>query len=197
MEKNLKIKDNPDLNKSVDDSDELIDVKTTTFGYGIKALMDEMRALRIEVSKLSQIIRQSNMTSQLSYTEELEEHKTEYIEKDFLDEEQVIATYYLSRPRQDGSFSDSSKLEVFDPNRSAYKLMLIDDELNTAKFEIIDNEKNLVQAKSSQETFIDPVCEKRNIITEQTSMIVTEKRGLVTLDEGRWIVKEKAIISFQ
>ena len=112
-------------------------------------------------------------------------------------EEVVLETFYMSRPKPEGSFSDKSKAYKFDPHKSVYEFKLIDRDPGIAKFTFLNNEKNILLAKSSSESFIEPACEIREEINENSTTVVTQEFGQANLEGENWVVVKKAVISFQ
>ena len=104
--------------------------------------------------------------------------------------------YYFSTPQADGSFNDSNKSDMFTPTSSMYKFTLLSN--TKAHFEFINDESTLKDAINYPDTYLLPVCRAENTRNIKATKITTiGKGGVAELNNGRWEVKEKAVIRYE
>ncbi len=104
--------------------------------------------------------------------------------------------YYFSTPQSDGSFNDSNKADMFTPTSSMYKFTLLSN--TKAHFEFINDESTLKDAINYPDTYLLPVCRAENARSTKATKITTiGKGGIAELNNGRWEVKEKAVIRYE
>lgn len=103
--------------------------------------------------------------------------------------------YYFSTPQPDGTFNDSNKSDLFIATSSMYKFTILSS--NKAHFEFINDESTLRDALNYPDSYLLPVCRAENTRNIKATKITTiGKGGIAELNDGRWIVTEKAVIRY-
>jgi hypothetical protein len=105
--------------------------------------------------------------------------------------------FYMSTPNKDGSFNQSSISDFFRPTASFYRFVLQHTTNNKAHFYFVDNEKAVSTAVNYPDTYIEPVCFAENAINFNAKRIITKIAGVAEKNSDKWIVIEKAIISYE
>lgn len=101
---------------------------------------------------------------------------------------------YFSTPNEDGTFSPAYASTTFREGASLFKLRK--ESAKRGIFEVC-NEADTFGRALSKPNFLLPVCEEQNPYFQQAIRIVTEQKGILSLENGLWVVKEKAKIRYQ
>lgn len=102
---------------------------------------------------------------------------------------------FLSTPNSDGSFNESSASNTYKDGASIYRLMKTGSA--NAKFQIDEKETSIKLALQYPDKNIDPVCDAENAFNPRANRISTIKMGEAELQNGKWIIKSKAVIRYE
>lgn len=104
-------------------------------------------------------------------------------------------TFFLSSPNSDGSFDESSASSIYKEGATIYRFTKIGN--NKANFKIDEKEASIKLALQYRDKRIDPVCDAVNAFNPKATRIVTEQQGEAELQNGKWIINNKAKIRYE
>jgi len=131
-------------------------------------------------SKLSQ--KQENISS--SNQQSTQSHKS-----------QKNDIFYASIPEKDGSFNESAITTTINPTASFYKFTIKDS--HSATFEFINDERTVMDATSSPELILYPVCKIKGALNQGAKKIKTTNPGTVIKRNEKWELGTKAEIQYE
>jgi hypothetical protein len=105
--------------------------------------------------------------------------------------------YFFSSVNRDGDlgiFQDENKTHYKEPD-SIYKFEVKKSNKNEANFWF--DASNAAYALSYRSYMIDPFCISQTSFFEGCSRVIHEEKGVAAFENGRWIVKIKATISYK
>lgn len=102
---------------------------------------------------------------------------------------------FLSTPNSDGSFNESSASNTYKDGASIYRLMKTGSA--NAKFQIDENEASIKFALTYPDKCIIPVCDSVNEYEPKYTKIKTLSQGESDLQDGKWVLKSKAVIRYE
>jgi hypothetical protein len=149
----------------------------------ISDLNDSISKLQNEVSILSENKITKNEVINIQQPVQRQEKKKEIL--------------FAPAPNSDGSFNSSVVLSTENQSSSFYKFTLLDGFPQKAEFEFINSERAIKDALSSYELILKPVCKFNNALNQNAKKITTLKAGLVEKQNDKWIVKQKAEITYE
>jgi hypothetical protein len=76
-----------------------------------------------------------------------------------------------------------------------YKFLLKDN--NQAEFQFFNTENSAIRAVNAPDSFLYPACEETEPLNQNAKKIITNKPGLAIKQDDKWIVKEKAQITYE
>ena len=82
-----------------------------------------------------------------------------------------------------------------DKDGKFYKFLL--KENNLAEFEFFNSENSAKRALNAPDSFLYPACEETEPLNQNANKIITIKLGIAIKQENKWIVKEKAQITYE
>lgn len=82
-----------------------------------------------------------------------------------------------------------------DKDGKFYKFLL--KENNLAEFEFFNSENSAKRALNAPDSFLYPACEETEPLNQNANKIITIKPGIAIKQENKWIVKEKAQITYE
>ena len=82
-----------------------------------------------------------------------------------------------------------------DKDGKFYKFIL--KENNLAEFEFFNTENSAKRALNAPDSFLYPACEETEPLNQNANKIITIKPGIAIKQENKWIVKEKAQITYE
>ena len=82
-----------------------------------------------------------------------------------------------------------------DEDGKFYKFLL--KENNQAEFEFFNTENSAKRALNAPDSFLYPACEETEPLNQNANKIITIKPGIAIKQENKWIVKEKAQITYE
>ncbi len=100
---------------------------------------------------------------------------------------------YAKTPISDKVFNASDITESKDGK--FYKFLVKDN--NLAEFEFFNTENSAKRALNAPDSFLYPACEESEPLNQNANRIITIKPGIALKQEGKWIVKEKAHITYE
>src|SRR5690606_11239158 len=100
-----------------------------------------------------------------------------------------------STPNANGSFNESSATATYKEGASIYKFTK--ESFNKATFRLDDREASVRLAVQYPDKNIDPVCDALNAYNAKATRIVTREPGTVELLGDKWVLKQKAKISYE
>lgn len=103
--------------------------------------------------------------------------------------------FFLSTPNANGSFNESSATVSYKEGASIYKFTK--EAFDKATFRIDEREASVRLAVQYPDKNIDPVCEAMNAYNGKATRIVTREPGSVELQGDKWVLKQKAKISYE
>jgi hypothetical protein len=104
---------------------------------------------------------------------------------------------FAPAPNSNGSFNASVVTPLENQSSSFFKFTLLDGFPQKAEFEFINNERAIKDALSSYELILKPVCKFNNALNQNAKKIITSKVGLVEKQNDKWLVKNKAEITYE
>lgn len=104
----------------------------------------------------------------------------------------LIPSFHLSIPSGDGFFSNDNRFSAYQNGRTVYRFYLLSE--TEAEFEFC-NEATAFAIDKPQ-THILAACEPLNARPDKAQGIETEIKGTAYLEDGKWIIKEKAKIKY-
>lgn len=102
---------------------------------------------------------------------------------------------YLMAPSNDGTFNRKYETNKFVDTESVYKFESVSANKNEAQFSM--DERAFSRALNMPDTYIDPVCESVNAFSHDYTSIKTLKKGVATINDSKWVVKQKAQIQYE
>lgn len=100
---------------------------------------------------------------------------------------------YAKTPISDKIFNASDVTENKDGK--FYKFLIKDN--NLAEFEFFNTENSAKRAVNAPDSFLYPACEETEPLNQNAKRIITNKPGIVIKQDDKWIVKEKAQITYE
>jgi hypothetical protein len=100
---------------------------------------------------------------------------------------------YAKTPISDKVFNALDVTE--DKDGKFYKFLI--KENNLAKFEFFNTENSAIRAVNAPDSFLYPACEETEPLNQNAKKIITNKPGLAIKQDDKWIVKEKAQITYE
>ena len=100
---------------------------------------------------------------------------------------------YAKTPISDKVFNASDVTENKDGK--FYKFLIKDN--NQAEFEFYNTENSAIRAVNAPDSFLYPACEETEPLNQNAKRIITNKPGIVIKRDDKWIVKEKAQITYE
>ena len=110
-------------------------------------------------------------------------------------EEKKPTILFAPAPDKDGSFSVSVVVSSENQSSNFYKFTLLDGQ--KAKFEFINSARAIRDAVSSYEMILQPVCTFKNALNQNVKRIRTNKKGTVIKENDKWVLYEKAEITYE
>lgn len=104
-----------------------------------------------------------------------------------------IRKIYAKAPNEKGVFKSSDVNENKDGK--FYIFTLINN--SEAQFEFFNTQNNAIQAVDSPEIFLFPVNDSVTALNQNAKRIITNKPGIAIKQDEKWIVKEKAQITYE
>jgi hypothetical protein len=105
--------------------------------------------------------------------------------------------FYMAAPAGN-YFLNANKVEKKDAG-SLYKF-IVSPNSSEAEFEIdlsgIDTE-NIKGLMMQRQDYIKPACDEENTPSANSTTIITKTKGRVLLQDGKWIIKEKALVRYE
>lgn len=122
------------------------------------------------------------------------------VQKEVLPVEEPVAearreSFYLSTPNSNGTFNDTSATTTFKEGASMYRFTK--SALNKATFCIDEREASIKLALQYPDKSIDPVCEALNAYNPKATRIVTREPGTAELQGDKWVIQNKAKITYE
>jgi hypothetical protein len=106
--------------------------------------------------------------------------------------EEPVSIFYMTFPKMDGSFPQSSKRKS--QNNSSYKFFPIDE--SHAEFELSYQSDMLGRILNGVEIYIEPACESANPLDFGALMITNLERGIAVKEGNHWKIIQKAKIRY-
>lgn len=100
---------------------------------------------------------------------------------------------YAKTPISDKVFNASDITENKDGK--FYKFLIKDN--NQAEFEFFNTENSAIRAVNAPDSFLYPACEETEPLNQNAKKIITNKPGIAIKQDDKWIVKEKAQITYE
>lgn len=100
---------------------------------------------------------------------------------------------YAKTPISDKVFNASDVTENKDGK--FYKFLIKDN--NLAEFEFFNTENSAIRAVNAPDSFLYPACEETELLNQNAKRIITNKPGIAIKQDDKWIVKEKAQITYE
>ena len=100
---------------------------------------------------------------------------------------------YAKTPISDKVFNASDVTENKDGK--FYKFLITDN--NLAEFEFFNTENSAIRAVNAPDSFLYPACEETEPLNQNAKRIITNKPGIAIKQDDKWIVKEKAQITYE
>jgi len=100
---------------------------------------------------------------------------------------------YAKTPISDKVFNASDVTENKDGK--FYKFLIKDN--NLAEFEFFNTENSAIRAVNAPDSFLYPACEETEPLNQNAKRIITNKPGIAIKQDDKWIVKEKAQITYE
>jgi hypothetical protein len=100
---------------------------------------------------------------------------------------------YAKTPISDKVFNASDVTENKDGK--FYKFLIEDN--NQAEFEFFNTENSAIRAVNAPDSFLYPACEETEPLNQNAKKIITNKPGIAIKIDDKWIVKEKAQITYE
>lgn len=88
------------------------------------------------------------------------------------------------------------ELQSLIPDGTVYKLEINDDNL-TGYFVIHKNGANITEIIKRSETYVKPACTELNTPGKDSENIITITPGEVVLENNKWVIKQKASVSYE
>jgi len=151
-----------------------------TINRNISDINDAIRKLQKENS--------NNQISQQNRTSQTTTHTRKNSQKE------IQNFLYAKTPIDEKTFNASDVSEEKDGK--FYKFTIGNDK-NKAEFEFFNTENSAKRAVNSPDVFLYPVCEEIESLNQNAKKIITNKKGVVIKQDDKWIVKEKAQISYE
>lgn len=105
---------------------------------------------------------------------------------------------YASIPSRDGFFNESAISKTINPTASFYKLIIIDDLGQKAKFEFLGNDERAVKdATNAPERILRPACKINNALNQNAKRIKTIVPGVALKQNGKWVIDVLAEIEYE
>lgn len=101
--------------------------------------------------------------------------------------------FYMMKP-VDNYFLDSNK--SISKAETAYKFTLHKNRIE-ADFEIHTTGLDVKEMIRRSESYLKSGCNEENISNANSSNVITKTKGLVALQDGKWIIKNKAFIRYE
>lgn len=145
-----------------------------------------------------------------SYLKEIERLKRNIQEKDTkatynipqaelsidLKSTKFVEEFYISVPEGENLFNNNYRRSFNETGSTFYKFY-VSPNRQEAEFEFIDNNEALSYARGEAQTYITPVCEPTNALTDSARRVNTIERGKAKLQGSNWIVTRKAKIRYE
>jgi hypothetical protein len=106
---------------------------------------------------------------------------------------EIKKVMYGKTPISDKTFNALDISE--DKEGKFYKFIMFD--YDQAEFEFFNTDNSAKRAVNSPDSFLYPVCEEFESLNQNAKKIITKKPGIVTKQDDKWIVKEKALIAYE
>jgi hypothetical protein len=151
----------------------------------IKDIYDKISELNLAIERLQN----SNSTSSVSSV-----HKTNQVKNISQPKPKENQKFVFAKtPIEDKVFNAFDVTDVKDGK--FYKFLL--KENNQAEFEFFNTENSAKRALNAPDSFLYPACEETEPLNQNANKIITIKPGIAIKQENKWIVKEKAQITYE
>ncbi|MCB0537424.1 MAG: hypothetical protein KDE33_07830 [Bacteroidetes bacterium] len=149
----------------------------------ISDMNDSISKLQNDVSILSQDKIVKTETKGIQQTAKIQEKKREVL--------------FAPAPNNNGTFNASVVTSSENQSSSFYQFTLLDGFPQKAEFEFINSERAIKDALSSYELILKPVCKFNNALNQNAKRINTSKVGIVERQNDKWVVIDKAEITYE
>ena len=102
---------------------------------------------------------------------------------------------FFPAPDRDGTFSAAKGRDHAQPGSSIYRFV-VDPAAQRAEFSLLEDPDVARRALATPQAYLRPVCEIRNESMESPRRILLEERGKAVLAGERWVVTDKAKVTY-
>jgi len=101
---------------------------------------------------------------------------------------------YAKTPIDEKTFN---AFDVSEEKEGKFYKFIITNNKNQAKFEFFNTENSAKRAVNSPDNFLYLVCDEIEPLNQNAKKIITKKAGIAIKQDGKWIVTEKAKITYE
>lgn len=152
----------------------------------------DIRDIYQKISDLNIAIERLQNSNTISSTSSI--HKTRHVKNISQPKpKETQKIVFAKTPIEDKVFNASDVTENKDGK--FYKFLL--KENSQAEFEFFNTENSAKRALNAPDSFLYPACEETEPLNQNANKIITIKPGIAIKQENKWIVKEKAQITYE
>ncbi len=171
------------LNKKIDVLNQIFEDKDSK----IKSLQKQIETNKKEIANLSkELAAQKEEWNKKTVLENFAKEKKQI-------KEMKPKKIYFVKPIENGF---PVELQATDVQGTVYLVDINEDE-KTAVYFVHTEGANVSEIVRRSEIYLKPGCIEQNFPDKETTDIITETPGTLTLEDNKWIIKEKAVIRYE
>lgn len=168
--------------------------RTNSKGNTVSVSQEEIRKLHTEIEKLSKeidLLKSNNISAGSIVEIQINKENTNEITSE---RDSNSADIFMPSPNSEGGFNNSSASVNYKDGASMYVLKKLSS--TKASYRLDDRGSSINRALQLPDRNIIPVCESSNEYEPRFNKIKTDEPGVVELEGDKWIVKQKAKITY-